>query len=228
MQGQTIASQRRLTRNHARIPRISQRVEQVLRYPAPETLHHLPSTHSLRRNNIAQLPRLLTLQQRNMCAPSRIVLDSLHGMRSLIPAIEVDHADPAFVTPASMPHRDVTGDIASADAVAFACESERSVGAAFPEVVVYRAAKMADARGAGLVGSEAMQGCSIGSADECLGRDRRGSGNGRWWGDAGGVVGMMVSLGGVVAEGKRRVEKWEGLRERVRSYSWLEHYHEFN
>lgn len=78
-----------------------------------------------------------------------------------------------------MPHRDVTGDIASADAVAFAWEGERSEGAAFPEVVVYGAAKVTDARGAGLVGSDAVQ-ISFVFADECLGRDRRGSGKRRW------------------------------------------------
>ena len=67
-----------------------------------------------------------------------------------------------------MPHRDLTSDIASADAVAFASEGERSVGAAFPEVVIYRAAKVTDARSAGLVGSDAVEISFVGFADEFL------------------------------------------------------------
>ena len=74
-----------------------------------------------------------------------------------------------------MPHRDVPGDVAPADAMAFAREGERFEGAAFPEVVVYGPAEMADARGARLVGSDAVE-LGVGVADEGLGG--RGGGYG--------------------------------------------------
>lgn len=74
-----------------------------------------------------------------------------------------------------MPHRDVPGDVAPTDTMAFAREGEGSVTAAFPQVVVYGATEMADTRGAGLVGSNAVE-LGVGFAAEGLGG--RGGGYG--------------------------------------------------
>ena len=103
-----------------------------------------------------------------MRAPAGVVLDPLDGVLARLPAIEVHHPDPAFVAPAAMPHRDVPGHVASADAMAFAREGERFEGAAFPQVVVYGPAEMADTGGARLVGSDAVE-FGVGFADVGLG-----------------------------------------------------------
>ena len=62
MQRQTIPPPRRLARNHARIRRPAQRIQQLLRHPLPKALHHLARPHPLRRNDIAQFPRLVPFQ----------------------------------------------------------------------------------------------------------------------------------------------------------------------
>lgn len=74
-----------------------------------------------------------------------------------------------------MPHRDVPGDVPPADTMAFAREGEGFVGAAFPQVVVYGPAEMADAGGARLVGSDTVE-FGVGFADVGLGG--RGGGYG--------------------------------------------------
>lgn len=68
-------------------------------------------------------------------------------------------------------------------------------------MVVYGTAKVTHAGGAGLVGSEAGEGFFVGFGDEGLGWGRRGDGERRWRGDAGGVIRMVMALGGVVTEG---------------------------
>ena len=105
----------------------------------------------------------------------------------------------------------------------FTREGERFEGPTFPEVVSNGTAEMAHARGAGLVGSDTVQRLVFRLADEGIGRGGWVDGWRRWSGDFFGMLGLVISLGGIGAEEEGRVEEREAVGERRRSYPRLKH-----
>ena len=132
VQREAVAPPRRSRSKHTDIRRAAQGIDHFLGDALSERLDDFSRAHALRSDNVAQSPRGIVLQQRDMRRPARIVFDPLHRLLPSLHPTEVDHPDPPFVPASTVPHGDSAGIVSTADMLAFSRKREGIEGSAFP------------------------------------------------------------------------------------------------
>lgn len=129
---QAVPSPGRFRRHDTGIDHTTHAVKQVLGDARPVALHHISGTHTLGRHDVRLVARRLLVQQGNMSASARIVLDTLDRMRARFPSVEVDGTDSALVATAAMPDRDATTVVPATLPVALLGECQGHIRPALP------------------------------------------------------------------------------------------------
>jgi len=160
---QTIASRRRLGRQHTRIDNATHALQQVLRDTRPVALHLITRPQTVGSNNVCLFASLDAGDEGQMGAAVGVVLDAVHDMLAWEVALVVDYPDTPLVTATSVSHSDLAGVVSAAQMLSLACNGKLEMRSPLPEVVVDRPLQMAQTRSAWLVCAQGDELISSGS-----------------------------------------------------------------
>ena len=150
----TVAAHCRPRGDQGRIVDASDGVNQRLWNASKIALDRVAFAEAVAGENIRLLLRLNAVDQSDMRASARVVLDALHAMFSRVFALCVDHSDASLGTSAAMSNRYLSRVVPPSNVLAFAREGKLTIGATFPQMVVDRPYQVALSRRSRLVPSQ--------------------------------------------------------------------------
>jgi len=153
VQRQAVPSPTRLRSQDTVVNNTAHALNQLFWNARPIALHNISSAHALGCHDIALLARRLIRDQRDVCAPARIVLDTVNDMRAGLPAVEVDNTNAPLGTTTAVPDSDATRVVPTTLAKTLFGKRQGQEWATLPEVIVDGTSEMAKTGCPRLVGA---------------------------------------------------------------------------
>lgn len=137
MQGQAVASRRRLGRDHPNVHDAAHTLYQVVWYAFPIALHNIASSHTLCGNDVALLVLVLwvwvvTDEQCYMCTSAWVVLNPFYRMPPRLQACEVDRPYSPLRPSPTMPDSYLSRIVTPSDVLSLSWKGQLEEGSTFP------------------------------------------------------------------------------------------------